>query len=105
MRHGKGGDAEISHFKRGVQFGVMFKLSRNLFGHKTIAVYAFMHTLRSIDRRAIGYRHRANGLDVVCVIVSDNDGSNLGNGEPIIAHIAFESTNPDAQINENRCAT
>ena len=105
VRHGKGSDAEIAHFKRSVEFGEYPQFCRNLFGHESVAIDALMHTLRRIDRRAIGNSHRSHCLDVVGVIVCDNDGSNLGNGEPIIAHIAFESTNANAQINEYGCAT
>lgn len=101
VRHSERRDAEITHFKRRAGRGVALVGGHHLFGHEAVALHAFVYGRRGVDGNVKFCRNGTHGFDVVGVVVGDDDGADRRDSQAIVAQVLFESSDADAEIDEN----
>ena len=101
VRNLEGGDSEIADGEGGVEGRHLLTLIGHFLCHKAVSVHPFVYQSGGINGDAKLLRERSDGLDVVGMVVSDKNGGDGRNGKTVVAQVLFESTNTDAEIDDN----
>ncbi len=103
--HFEGRDAHVAKFQRDILLHIAYVLCGKLARYAIVAVDALVNFLCGIDGLAVIVRQIAYRLYVVGMVVRDEYGIYLLEGNPIVAHVLLQRAHTDARINEygRRC--